>query len=99
MSGIFLSAGGVINGDTLIFEFNKNPDEIINESTGNKFTVHVIDANGEMIKYDFFPKSISLNGKYYSAIDLGKVKFSDIESFFMGSFKGPNRYSYHKIDI
>lgn len=97
--GVFLSSGGAINSDTLIFEFNENPDKLINSDTGNKFTVHAINLNGELINYDFFPRSICLNGKYYSAIDLGDVDIDDIESIFIGTFNGKDRFSYHKIEI
>jgi hypothetical protein len=69
---------------TLVFEFSKNADEIVNWTSDSKMFTHVYLKSGGSVTRDFSRLTIPLFGKYYGGVLMRGIDMNDIKSISFG---------------
>lgn len=70
----------------IIYEFNKDPADVIKPGIG--MFIHIKDTDGNEHTLDVEPRSLIINGRFLSGINAGNVSVSNAHELIVGTWDG-----------
>jgi hypothetical protein len=84
VTGIYISHQQPMINGTLIFEFNKNSDDIVNWTSKKRMFTHIYLKNGKSITRYFSRLTIPLFNRFYGGVALRGIDENQIQSISFG---------------
>lgn len=99
VTGIYLSHQQPMIKGTVVFEFNKNADEIVNWTSKKRMYAHIYLKNGGSAARYFNRLTVPLFGKFYGGVVLRDIDEDQIKSISFGYEENGIAKSVHNIKL